>query len=463
MKRTLATITAATLAILSTTTAAAFADAGTVGGGTAVTTTLTAPADGATLVAGTAVPITGTVDLGQGAALKDTDLAFVLDTSGSTGSASGLSCGTILSCEKAATQSVIASANTVRSPIAAVGVAAFPSAQTVAMTPPAAFSNDLSEFTSSGGTQFDVGLTNGRNLLSSQGTSSKRVMVLLTDGDGTTAPVADVGSTVIKAFAIAGAGCSANLQAAVSQGAAGSECVVVSSLSALPSVVSNTIDSSLDSVDITVNGTVVQTLAVTAQGQSTTPFSTTLAGLTAGDDQTICAVAHATDAGGSGAVSDCTTVDVAPAGTVLIDCTGTATCSGTATDPGKSTLAFSAPGEFNEVVAIAPTATGATECGGAACRTGYNVGFPTSDPNGPIASLTVTTAQRVSLPDRLKAAVYLDDSRVIAQCNNRLLIAGIRDRLGIPEPIPCITISYQSDGRLQYFVKLHADPKITFR
>ncbi|WP_243059192.1 vWA domain-containing protein [Nocardioides sp. SR21] len=462
MKRTLTALSVATLLAL-TMAPAGFADTGTIGGGTSVTTTLTGPADGASFVAGAGIPVAGTVDVGQGTAVKDTDLAFVLDTSTSTAASSGLSCGTILSCEKATTQSVVTSVDQVRSPIAAVGVVAFPGTATVPLVSPAAFSNDLSAFTSSGSTEFNVGITRARDMLTASGTSPKDVMVLLTDGDGTTAPVSGVGAIVIKAFAIAGAGCSATLQQAVSQGAAGSECQVVSSLDALPSVVTDTIDSTLDSVDITVNGTVVQTLPVTAQGQSSTPFSTTLTGIAAGNGQVVCAVAHATDAGGTGTVSDCSTISVLPAGTVVVDCTGTATCSGSATDPGRSTLEFRAPGEFNEVVTIAPTATTPPDCGGSPCKSGFNVGFPTTDPNGPIASVTLTTAQRVSILDRLKAAIYLDGTRIKAQCSSNLLIRWIRDRFGIPEPIPCSTISYRPDGRVQYFLKFNADPKITIK
>src|SRR6478735_9432288 len=109
MKRTLSALSLATLLVL-TTAPAGFADTGTIGGGTSVTTTLTGPAEGGSFVAGTGIPVAGTVAVGQGAAVKDTDLVFVLDTSGSTGSSSGLeSCGTILSCEKAATQSAITS------------------------------------------------------------------------------------------------------------------------------------------------------------------------------------------------------------------------------------------------------------------------------------------------------------------------------------------------------------------
>ncbi len=462
MKRTLAVFCAAAMIAL-VTTPQVFADSGTIGGGTAVTTTLTGPTNGGSYVAGTGIPVSGTVDLGQGAAVKNTDLAFVLDTSGSTADASGLSCGSVLSCEKATTQSVISSVTGVRSPIAAVGVVAFPGTASVPLVSPAAFTNDLSAFTSSGGTEFNVGITRGRDMLTAPGTAPQDVMVLVTDGDGTTVPVSGVGSIVIKAFAIAGAGCSATLQQAVSQGAPGSGCVVVSSLGALPDVVGNTIDSTLDSVDITVNGSVVQTLPVTAHGQSSTPFSTTLSGLAVGNGQSVCAVAHATDAGGSGTVGDCHTINVLPAGTVVVDCNGTATCTATATDPGKSSLVFSAPGEFNEIVNIAPAATGTTECGGSPCRTGYNIGFPTNSPGGPVVSAEVTTAQKVSVADRVKAAVFLDNTRVTAQCNNRLLIAKVRGILGVAEPIPCITITYTSDGRVDYFLKFNGDPKVTFR
>jgi hypothetical protein len=449
------------VAALATTMPIAQADSGTVGGGTAVTATLTSPADGSSYVAGSPLPVSGTVALGQGAAVKDTDLVFVLDTSGSTDDPA-LSCGTVLSCEKVTTQSVIASFNNTRSPIANVGVVAFPGTQTVPLVAPAAFNNDLSTFTSSGGTQFDVGISRARDMLAT-GPSSKHVMVLVTDGDGTTQPVSGVGNIVIKTFAIAGAGCSANLQTALSQGAAGSSCQVVSSLDALPSLVGDTIDSSLNSVDITVNGTVVQTLPVTANGQSTTPFSTTLTGLTAGNGQPVCAVAHATDAGGMGTVSDCNTINVLPPGTTVINCPGTTACTGTSTDPGKSTVRFDAPAGFNETVALSPTAGTASDCGGSVCRTGYNVAFPTTGGNGPVVSLTTTTVAKISVQDRVKAGIFIDGKRITAQCNNRSLIAAIRNLLGIPEPIPCLTITYNPNLTLQYFVKFKGDPKVTFR
>lgn len=435
------------------------ADSGTIGGGTALTVTLTSPVEGASYVAGNAIAVSGAVEVGEGAAVKDTDLAFVLDTSGSTGNASGLGCGSILACEKEAVLGVIGGVSSVRSPIANVGVVAFPSTVTVPLAPPAPV--DLSGYTASGGTQFDLGITRARDMLAA--TTRKDLMVLFSDGDGTYAPVSGIGGMVIKAFTIAGAGCTGALVTAVQAGAPGSSCTVVSSLAALPAVVSDTIGSTLDGVDITVGGTVVQSLPVTAQGPGSATFSTSLTGLLAGNDQTICAVARATDAGGSGTVSDCSTVDILPAGTVLVDCSGSTTCTGSAADPGKSTLAFSAPAEFNETVTIAPDSGGATSCGGTACKTGYSVGFPTTSGTGPVASISVITANKVSLKDRLNAAVYIDGTRITAQCNNRVLIAKLRNVFGIPEPIPCITITYQRDGRLEYFVKFNADPVFRFR
>ena len=77
--------------------------------------------------------------------------------------------------------------------------------------------------------------------------------------------------------------------------------------------------------------------------------------------------------------------------------------------------------------------------------------------------INVLTANKVSVVDRLKAAVFLDGKQITAQCNNRVLIRGLHDRFGVPEPIPCITITYQTDGRVQYLVKFNADPVIRFR
>jgi hypothetical protein len=357
---------------------------------------------------------------------------------------------------------VIGDVSTALSPVAKVGVVGFPSTQTVPLTAPASFTNDLAGFTPDGGTQFDLGITRARDMLQAPSSASQDLVVLLTDGDGSYAPVTGVDGIVIKAFTIAGVGCSSGIAAAVASGAPGSECIQVTDLDALPAVISDTIGSSLDSIDITVNGSVVQTIAVAAPGPSSTNFSPTLTGLAAGNDVEVCAVAHATDSGGSGTVSDCSTIDILPAGTVVVDCSGSGTCTGTATDTGRSTLTFQAPAEFDETVTIAADRGGATSCGGSACTTGYNVGFPTNDPNGPIATITVVTAKKVSLKDRLKAAVYLEGARVTKQCNNRFL-ARWRDRWGIPEPIPCITITYRRDGRLEYFVKFNADPVIRFR
>ncbi len=150
-------------------------------------------------------------------------------------------------------------------------------------------------------------------------------------------------------------------------------------------------------------------------------------------------------------------------GTVIVDCEGTSDCTATAEDPGRSRLLFAAPPAFDETVTIVPNTADPGDCGGANCRTSYDVLFPTTSATGPIVSLSVTTASRVSIIDRLKAAVYMDDVRITAQCNNRIIIKIIRDRLGKPEPIPCITITYKPSGQVEYFVKFRADPGFRFR
>ncbi len=440
---------------------------GTLPGGTAISVAITSPTAGAAIVAGAPLTVTGTASVAEGVALKNTDLVFVLDTSGSTGLSSGgvPGCNTILACEKQAVRDLVAIANGPRSPIARVGAAAFPSQATMAMTPPAsaqveAFLGSLGD--PSGGTDFTLGINAARALLSTS-TAAQKLVVLLTDGAGTV----DDGSieAVVFGFAIAGTGCSPALLAAVGQGIGSGSCTVVQNLADLSSVITNSIGSSLTGVSVTVDGNGVAATTsppLPVAGPGGVGFSALIPGalLTAGP-HLICATATGTDAAGTGNVTDCVNVN---AGTVVVNCAGTATCVGAATDPGKSTLAFSAPGEFNEQVAITPNAGAPGACGaGQTCRTGYDVGFPSTNPNGPIASLSVITTNRVSLRDRLNAAVFIDGTRITAQCNNRLLIKFVRDRFGIPEPIPCITISYKSDGRLEYFVKFNADPAFRFR
>ena len=227
-------------------------------------------------------------------------------------------------------------------------------------------------------------------------------------------------------------------------------------------MITATTGSTLDTIEVTDNGTTVYAVSPHTAGPSNADFATTL-NLAVGP-HTICATATGTDAGGSGSVTDCFDVSVVAAGTVIVDCGATSgTCTATAQDPGKSTLAFSAPPAFDKTVTIAPNAGTADACGGSTCRTGYDVLFPATGSASAIASISVVTAGRVSLLDRLQASVYLDGVRITAECSNRIIVKLIRDRYGIPEPIPCKTITYLKTGQLEYFVKFNADPAVRFR
>lgn len=449
----------------------ASAASGNLPGGTAISVAIAAPTNGAPVVAGTTVTVTGTASVAEAAAVKDTDLVFVLDVSGSTGGLSGVpGCTTILDCEKQAVRNLVADAQAPRSPIAAIGGVTFPNSATLPLAAPNTAATDtfLNSLTPSSGTDFSAGITAARAVLANS-TAEQRLIVLLTDGDGTSNPNEGAITAVVLAFTIAGTGCTdVDLDRIVDLGLPGSDCEVVTDLGDLSGVISDSIGSSLTGVGVavdngpTITATTTPGLPLTGPASVTFSASVSTTGLTAGP-HSICATASGADAGGTGVVSDCVTIDVLATGSSVVDCAGTSTCSATATDPGRSTLAFSAPAAFDEQVVIEPSVGPAGACGGQNCRTGYEVGFPTNNPNGPIASVTVVTANAVSLADRLRAAVFIDGTRITAQCNNRLLIRGIRNLLGIPEPIPCITIRYVSGGKLEYFVKFNADPTFRFR
>ena len=449
----------------------ASAASGNLPGGTALTVDITSPTDGAPVVAGSTVTVTGTASVAEGAAVKDTDLVFVLDISGSAGNTSGVpGCTTILDCEKQAVRNLVTEAQAPRSPIARIGAVTFPNSTALQLATPNTAATDmyLNGLNASGGTDFSAGITAARALLASS-SATQRLIVLLTDGDGTSNPNEPTIQAVVLAFTIAGRGCDdADLDRIVDLGLSGSDCEVVADLGQLSGVISDSIGSSLTGVGVSVDGgstipaTTTPALPLAGPASATFNASISTTGFTAGP-HTICATADGVDAGGSGVVTECVTIDVLAAGSSVVNCAGPTTCSATATDPGRSALAFNAPAAFEEQVVIEPSVGPPGACGGQNCRTGYEVGFPTNDPNGPIASVTVVTANAVSLADRLRAAVFIDGTRITAQCNNRLLIKGIRNLFGIPEPIPCITIRYVSGSKLEYFVKFNADPTFRFR
>lgn len=460
--------------------ATADADTVTLPGGAALTVSITTPATATTVTAGVPITVAGTASVGDAPAAKNTDLVFVLDTSGSTGSSAGIDCtgdtvvDSRLDCERHAVDAIVAQAQAPRSPIANIGIATFPAGPLLALTSPSntgAVSTYLAGLAPGGGTDFSVGVSAALQVLSTS-TAPQKLIVLLTDGDGTADAEPGQIQAVVLAFTFAGAGCSdADLQRIIAVGLDGSQCEQVTDLGSLSGVIQQTVGSTLQSVQVTVDGGAPVPVVEAAPaprslplgGPLTYPFTASIGSLAAGTHH-VCATAAGSDAGGPGQVSSCVDVTALPAGSTVVDCGAVSfTCTAAASDPGRSTLAFSAPDELNEKVVIVPNAGGATTCGGSPCRTGYDVRFPTTSAAGPIASISVVTANKVSIRDILQAAVYIDGKRINAVCSNRFLIRLIRTKFNLPEPIPCATISLQRDGRLEYFVKFAADPAFRFR
>lgn len=433
-------------------------------GGASLTIALASPLANTVVETGVPITVAGSASIGEAPAVKNTDLVFVIDTSGSTGDPSGIGCGTVLECEKQAVTDLVVQASAVRSPIKQVGLTAFPDADVVNLVAPnsSQISDYLDSLSPGGFTDFSAGLDRAATVLQAS-TAEHRLIVMLTDGEGTVDPDQPAISAVVMAFTIGGQQCTPPLLEVVDLGDDGSACSVVTDLSNLSGVIGETIGATLEEIAVTVDGAAAYVSDDSIPGPGTTTFSTVVTGLTIGT-HSLCAVATGVDALGSAQAQECVNVRVVAPGTVIVDCGAVSgDCVANATDPGRSTLTFRAPPVFDESVTLVPNVGASTTCGGTPCRTGYDVLFPTTSGTGPVVSLTVLTAQPVSLRDRLQAAVFIDNVRITAQCDNRTLAKLVRDLLGKPEPIPCITIQYQSDGRVEYFVKFKSDPGVRFR
>lgn len=439
---------------------------GTLPGGTAISVEIATPADGQFVTQGTTSAITGTAMVAAGVAVDDTTVVYALDVSGSTADPSGLGCGTILQCEVAG----VIQANTLAadpgSPVANVGVATFPGRTgfPLGLVPPTSGSvaTALGGLVAGGQTSFGLGLQGAAALLSQPEAKSDKIIVFVTDGDGQNVPGSFSPPATIKAFAIGGSGCSGNLAAVVALGQSGSSCEVVTNLDQLGEAIGESIGSTLDSVAVTVDDVPVATTVEPVppqDGPVTVNFSASLpAGLDPGPYE-ICAAAAGTDAGGSDGAVDCVTVQVAD---VAVDCGAVAgNCVATATDPGVADAQFTAPPGFGKVVAINANSGAPGECGGDDCLTGFDVLFDDTG-NTSIAKLTVTTQHRTTLRQRLNAAVFIDGVEVTDVCGGRIL-EWLRERRGIPQPIPCRNIRIVHGFRLEYTVMFAADPPFRFR
>ncbi len=281
----------------------ALATEGNLPGGTSISVDITSPPDG-TLVAYPPgdVALSGTAAVGEGLALPNTAIVYVVDVSGSTAALVG--CGgnpngdadtnSILDCEIAAASSLNATAAGLGT-VGDVGLAAFgessaaadvqPAGGDESLTAPDADLNgaggfDMDEalnslnygavnmFTAkavgSGSTNFAAGLSSAVGIAAAS-TKPNRMIIFMSDGQANTG--ADVGTVAVPAdvtiftFAVgAGSSCSADpqglgsLDEISSMGSGAGYCTPVTDVASLPDILPSVIQSELTSLGLSVDG-----------------------------------------------------------------------------------------------------------------------------------------------------------------------------------------------------------------
>jgi hypothetical protein len=450
-------------------TSPAFAVDSTLPGGTTLSVQIAAPTDGAIVESSTPIPVTGTASIGS---TKDTTVVYTVDVSSSVARLLSVSCDgiagndTVLVCEKAAVKAVNTQAALPTSPVANSGLVSFNSAGRAfdfdpgpgvqrLTTPGSAIASAVSGLSAGGGTSFAAALNATKTVLTSAGVKPVKIVVFLSDGADTThasLPSLPAG-TVVKAFSIGGSSCSfgnPSLNAVAAKGGPGSSCQRVTDLSALDDVIGASISTTLNSVEVSVDGGPARVLGnseldpdLPRHGPATVAFSTTVGPLTEREHQ-VCATARGSDAGGSGSATDCVNVQVVED---AVNC-AIQTCELDATDPDVSDAHFEG---FNltKVVGMRSAATGPTDCGGEACVTAFDVLFDDNGGQG-TAELTVVAARAFSTPPG-HAAVFIDGAQVTTKCT------------GQNPPLPCQLITSTGTGQTKYFVRFRSDPGIQFR
>jgi hypothetical protein len=431
--------------------------------GTSLDVDITVPAAGSTFEVTESVTLEGTAEIGMGVAVKDTTVVYILDVSGSTGpgfplfDCVGDSAGeTVLECEKEAVRrvnSVAAGPNSrvLNSGLGVFSGSAMGSVEQVLTEDFSLIDSALSSLTPGGGTNFNGGLSAAEDILDDEAATANQIVVFLTDGDGSyngSSPLAP--EVDVKAFAIAGAGCSPNL-VAISD-----SCEVVTDLSVLDEVIVEAIGSTLDSLTYSVDGGSPILLPSTPgipldglAGPATLEFGDPpghpIGQLPLGPHE-ICVTATGSDSGGTGTASDCVDFEVVQ---TAVDCAEFQDeCVAVANDGDVSTATVVAPAGFDKQLGIRPVDTVPFDCGGDDCVTGYDVLFPDGDEV--IIELTVVASRENSIPPG-QAAAFIDGVEITDKCK----------KTASKSPIPCAKITRIKGGLTQYFWRVGADPRMS--
>jgi hypothetical protein len=323
----------------------------TLPNGAQLSVSLDSPADGTQLLADGApasVSVSGTASIGLGQ--PQATMVYVFDASGSTLGTGG-ACGTVLACE----QTFFTGLNTAAvasGSVNSIGLVAFGADARVADMTPAGgddalgapgdgntvissialtgggFGYDVGQYTlksgNASGTNYVAALTEVLNVLEAS-TDLKKFVVFASDGlsnQGTlaafNAAVASVAATgaVVNSVAIGGsAACTGGTAGDLASVAVnGGQCFAVPDPNTLPDLIPSLIRSTLEKVELTVDGgapTVLTTNPVTpAAGPVAVTYATTTAPLATGSHQ-LCGTAFGSDVtGGTASTTACVTVGV---------------------------------------------------------------------------------------------------------------------------------------------------------
>lgn len=339
----------------------AHAAIGNLPGGTSIGVTITSPANNSVHPPGP-VTVSGKASIGEGVAIVDTALTYVLDVSGSTQAGVTAGCGgdqngdgntaSILDCEIAAARALNAKAAVPNTVVGSVGAAVFgstgaaldvgPAAGDQLTTSPTADAdnngtNDISQvlggvqfsganlFTPrnvGGSTNYTDGLTAGL-ASATAAPQSRKLMIFLSDGQGAGNVDAQLQQAVnagIKIFTFAvsnavacGAANAPNSLRKIAE-TTGGTCTEVPDVSQLPDVVPGVIAAKLTELTLKVDdGADLPITSITPglpqDGPKTVDYTVTTPALTPGDHE-LCVTARGTDGGGAGSVTECVTVKI---------------------------------------------------------------------------------------------------------------------------------------------------------
>lgn len=302
------------------------------------------------------VDVSGSASVGEGAVVKDTTVAYVLDVSGSMAAISaGVDCtgdainDSRLVCQE---EAIVLTNQAAADPSSVVGLSGVASYATTGaandvdlgtggtqlLVSPDFDGNSngtpdiedvVSGLASGGATCYSCGLNAALSILNdASNTSAVNNVIFTSDGennqgvDVNTLAGSFPAGTTIHAFAIGGGvSCSSDPFALGSMDevaalTTGGTCTEVTDISELADVIDEAIGSSLDSLEISVNGGSATTIGnddidpdLPQAGPASVDYSTELSGLAPGDHE-ICVTANGTDAGGTGDVTACVTIRV---------------------------------------------------------------------------------------------------------------------------------------------------------